>query len=56
MKEVNEHSHGASAVDVEVVSIKTSLKRKAQETLEVPSTIINGRIENSSHVFNHFFV
>jgi len=45
---VTEHCHGASAVDVEVACIKTSLKRKAEETLEVPSTIINGCIENSS--------
>ena len=48
MKEVNVHTHSASAVDVEVASIKISLKRKAQESLEVPSTIINGCIENSS--------
>jgi len=48
VKKVNEHCYGASAVDVEVACIKTSLKRKSKETLEVSSTIINGCIENSS--------
>ena len=41
VKLVNEHSHGASSVSVEVAKIKTSVKRKAEETLEVPSSIIN---------------
>ena len=48
VKKVNEHCHGASAADVEDACIKKSLKRKAEETLEVPSTIINGCIENGS--------
>ena len=40
--------HCASAVDVEVACIKTSLKRESDVTLEVLSTIINGCIENNS--------
>ena len=47
LKKVNEHCHSASAVEVKVACIKTSLKRKTQETLEVPSTI-SGSIQNSS--------
>lgn len=50
MKEVNIHSHGASAVNVEVAEIKTSVKRKAKETLEVASSVFNACIENSSQV------
>ena len=42
------HSHGASAVSVEVAKIKTGVKRKAEETFEVPSSVINVCIENSS--------
>ena len=47
---VNGHPHGASAVSMEVITIKTSIELKAEETLEVPSSIINACIENSSHV------
>jgi len=46
VKEVNEHCHCASAVGIEVACIKTSLKRKAEETLEAPPTTIYGYIEN----------
>ena len=48
MKTVNGHSHGASSVSVEVAKIKTSVKRKAEETLEVPSSVINVCLANSS--------
>ena len=48
VKLVNEHSHGASSVSVEVAKIKTSIKRKAEETLEMPSSVINVCIANSS--------
>jgi len=41
-------TRGASAVAVEVACIKTSLKRKTEETLEVPSTITSRCIENIS--------
>jgi len=42
------NTHGAFAVDVEVAYIKTYLKRKTQETLEVLSTIASGCTENTS--------
>lgn len=48
VKVVNEHSHGPSAVGVEVAAIKTNVKRKAEETLEVPSTVVNGCIDEIS--------
>jgi len=46
---MNKYCRGASAVEVEVGCIKTSLKRKSEETIEVPSTIKNGCTENSSN-------
>jgi len=49
-KPCTDAGRSALATEVEVAFIKTSLKRKAQETLEVPSTIIDGSIENSSQV------
>lgn len=47
MKEVNIHLQGASSVNVEVAEIKTSVKRKAEESLEVPSSVVNACSENS---------
>jgi len=41
VKKINELCHCASAVDLEVACIKTSLKCKAEETLEALSTTIN---------------
>ena len=46
--EINEHSHGASAANVEVAVIKTSLKRRAGECQDQPSTIVNSCTENIS--------
>ena len=47
-KELNHHSHGSSAASVEVAEIKTSIKRRAGESQEQPSTIINFCTENVS--------
>ena len=45
---INEHSHGASAASVEIATIKTSLKRRAEECQDQPSTVINSCTENIS--------
>ncbi|XP_064117591.1 uncharacterized protein LOC135223014 [Macrobrachium nipponense] len=47
-KELNHHSHGSSALSVEVAEIKTSLKRRAGESQDQPATIINSCTENVS--------
>ena len=48
VKEVIIHSPGPLAVNVEVAEIKTSVKRKADEAIEVLSSVVNACIENSS--------
>ena len=41
VKKINEHAHSASAAGVQVAKVKTSLKRRAEESQEVPSVLIN---------------
>ena len=48
VKELNEHSHGASAALVEVALVQTLLKKRAIETQEQPSAIVNACSENVS--------
>ena len=48
--EINEHSHGALAASVEIAAIKTSLKSRAEECQDQPSTVINSCTENISPV------
>ncbi|XP_068229418.1 uncharacterized protein [Palaemon carinicauda] len=48
VEEVNGYSKGASAVNVDVTEIKTSVKRKAEETFEVPSSVVKVCIVNKS--------
>ena len=48
MKEVNTQSHEADAVVVEVAKVKTSLKRRAEDTMGPPSVVINECIANIS--------
>ena len=48
IKKINEHSHGASAASVEVAAIKTNVKRRAEESQDQPSAIINSCIQNIS--------
>jgi hypothetical protein len=40
------HTHGSNAAGVEVERVKTSMKRKAQETMEKPSQIVNNCIKD----------
>ena len=53
--EINEHSHSASAVSVEIAAIKTSLKRCAEDCQNQPSTVINLCTENISQVAQRVF-
>ena len=42
MRELNSHSHEACAALVEVVAlVKTKIKRRAEETLESPTVVVN---------------
>lgn len=41
IKKINEHCHGSSAAHVEAAVIKTSIKRRCEETMESTATIIN---------------
>ena len=41
MKELNSHSHDASAAQLEVALVKTKIKKRARETLESPTVVVN---------------
>lgn len=38
---LNSHTHGSDVADVQASVLKTSIKRRAQETAEIPSVILN---------------
>lgn len=38
---LNNHTHGSDVADVQAAVIKTSIKRRAEETVEIPSVILN---------------
>ena len=39
--ELNSHSHEACAAEVEVALVKTKIKKRAEETLEPPTVVVN---------------
>ena len=41
MRELNSHSHEACAAQVEVALVKTKIIRRAEETLESPTVVVN---------------
>uniref|UniRef100_A0A6P7GQI5 Uncharacterized protein LOC114340917 n=1 Tax=Diabrotica virgifera virgifera TaxID=50390 RepID=A0A6P7GQI5_DIAVI len=48
IKKVNLHSHDASAVDVEVAQIVTTIKRRAEDTMEGTIQVVNECLNNTS--------
>lgn len=48
IKQLNLHSHGAAAVNVEVAAVITRIKRRAEETVENTSQVINECLANIS--------
>ena len=47
--EVNIHSHEPDAAIAQVVQVKTALIRRAEDTMEPPSVVINECISGISH-------
>ena len=48
VRKINDHTHFASAVEIQVEKVKTEARLRAQETLEPPNIIINKCLENIS--------
>lgn len=48
IKEMNVHSHGTDAAEIEVEKIRTSIKRQAETTQEQPAVILNDVYQNLS--------
>ena len=46
IREINIHTHEASAVHLEVERVKTKIKKRAADTLETPSAIVNQSLTN----------
>ncbi|KHJ46137.1 FLYWCH zinc finger domain protein [Trichuris suis] len=49
IKQVNQHTHGGDAAGVEVATLVTSVRRRAEETLETPAVILNEAYQGLSH-------
>ncbi|KFD63094.1 hypothetical protein M514_24681 [Trichuris suis] len=41
IKRLNDHTHGSDAAGVEVAALVSSVRRRAEETLETPAIILN---------------
>ena len=41
VRKLNSHSHEACAAQVEIALMKTKIKRRAEETLESPTVVVN---------------
>lgn len=48
IKEVNQHSHGSDAAKINVAKIMTRIKRRATETTEIPSMLLNIALQDTS--------
>lgn len=46
LKQINNHSHGSDAAEVEVMKIRTSVKRQAENTQETTAVILNNAYQN----------
>ena len=47
IKLISVHTHGSDAAGVAASKIRTAIKRRAEETLEAPSTIVNQALEGA---------
>ncbi|CAM1311607.1 Uncharacterised protein r2_g2211 [Pycnogonum litorale] len=47
VKRVGQHTHGSDAAGVEVAKVRTSMKRRALETMELPSQIHNHAVRDT---------
>ncbi|KAF0987016.1 hypothetical protein HZS_4716, partial [Henneguya salminicola] len=45
---MNQHSHGSDAVPLQVAKIMGGIKRRATETTQIPSVILNGALQQTS--------
>ncbi|MGL6146086.1 MAG: hypothetical protein ACRC0D_06330, partial [Macrococcoides caseolyticum] len=48
IKKVNQHSHGSDAAKVDASVILTNIKRKATETTDIPSMLLNNALQGTS--------
>ncbi len=48
LRELGEHLHGENAVKVEVAEVLTTLKRRAEETIEGTAQVVNESVQNLS--------
>jgi hypothetical protein len=48
LKQINQHSHGSDAAQLRAAIILTGIKRRATETTEIPSVILNSALQGTS--------
>ncbi|KAF0985637.1 hypothetical protein HZS_4142, partial [Henneguya salminicola] len=46
--QITQHSHGSDAAQLQVAKLKAGIKRRATETTEIPSVILNGALQQAS--------
>ncbi|KAF0985913.1 hypothetical protein HZS_625, partial [Henneguya salminicola] len=47
-KQMNQHSCGSDAAQLQVAMVTSGIKRRATETTEIPSVILNGALQQTS--------
>ncbi|KAF0986374.1 hypothetical protein HZS_6219 [Henneguya salminicola] len=46
--QMNQHSYGSDAAQLQVAMVMIGIKRRATETTEIPSVILNGALQQTS--------